>query len=427
VNTVELASVRKSYDDFVAVDDLSLRIQPGRIYGLLGPNGAGKTSTLRMIIGIIVPDSGQVLMLGEPLSRAHTNRLGYLPEERGLYKRMKVLTHLVLLAQLKGLTSGEAATRAHRWCERLELTAWMDKKVEELSKGMQQKVQFIGAILHDPELVVMDEPFSALDVLTAETLRGELLELWLGHKIPTRAIFIVTHNIEEAVVLADRIIVLGRNPAHIHADFTVTIPYPRDRKTPEFISLVDDIYRVLTRPDEHQLITATSGSQPGKPVGHKPIMLPHTRPGGMAGLLEILVDLGGRIDLHRLADELSLEVDALLPTVDTAALLGLLRVEEGDAIITPEGQEFARADIQTRKAIFRKTALANVPLLRQMEQSLKAKADRTLSDEFFRDLLDEHFSEDEARRQLETAIQWGRYAELFDYDAATGKLTLTEV
>ncbi len=156
-------------------------------------------------------------------------------------------------------------------------------------------------------------------------------------------------------------------------------------------------------------------------------MLPHTRPGGMAGLLEILADLGPRIDLRKLADELSLEVDALLPTIDTASLLGLLRVEEGDAIITPEGLAFAHADIQARKAMFRKAALANVPLLRQMEQSLKAKNDRTLSDEFFHDLLDEHFSEDESRRQLETAIQWGRYAELFDYDAATGKLTLTEV
>jgi NitT/TauT family transport system ATP-binding protein len=146
----------------------------------------------------------------------------------------------------------------------------------------------------------------------------------------------------------------------------------------------------------------------------------------MAGLLEILTDQGGRADLHRLADELSLEVDALLPTVDTAVLLGLLRLEEGDAVITPEGQAFAQADIQARKAIFRKAALANVPLLRQMEQALKAKANRTLPDEFFRDLLDEQFSEEESQRQLETAIQWGRYAEIFDYDAATGKLTLTE-
>jgi NitT/TauT family transport system ATP-binding protein len=155
-------------------------------------------------------------------------------------------------------------------------------------------------------------------------------------------------------------------------------------------------------------------------------MLPHTRPGGLAGLLEILADQGGRADLHRLAEELSFDIEALLPTVDTAVLLGFLRVEEGDAIITPEGHAFAQADIQERKTIFRKAALANVPLLRQMEQALKAKSNRTLSDEFFRDLLDEQFSEEESRRQLETAMQWGRYAEIFDYDSQSGKLKLTE-
>ena len=296
---------------------------------------------------------------------------------------------------------------------------------KELSGGMKQRVGFARALAVEPEVLFMDEPFSALDVLTAETLRGELLELWLERKIPTRAIFIVTHNIEEAVVLADRIIVLGRNPAHIHADFTVELAHPRDRKAAKFVSLVDQIYRVLTRPDEHvELVSAKDGAS-GRTI-QKPVMLPHTRPGGMAGLLEILADLGGRVDLHHLADELSLEVDALLPTVDTASILGLLRVEEGDAIITPEGLEFAKADIQERKAIFRRAALMHVPLLRQMEQALKTKSDRTLPEEFFRDLLDEHFSEDESGRQLETAIQWGRYAEIFDYNATTGKLTLTE-
>jgi NitT/TauT family transport system ATP-binding protein len=221
-------------------------------------------------------------------------------------------------------------------------------------------------------------------------------------------------------------VVLGRNPAHIHADFSVNIAHPRDRKSSSFVELVDEIYRVLTRPDHEHDAAPPKTAAAGKQIARKAIMLPHTRPGGMAGLLEILIDQSGRADLHKLADELSLEVDALLPTVDTAVLLGLLRVEEGDAIITPEGQAFAKGDIQARKTIFRKAALANVPLLAQMQNALKAKSNRTLSDEFFRDLLDEHFSEDESRRQLETAIQWGRYAELFDYDAATGKLTLTE-
>jgi NitT/TauT family transport system ATP-binding protein len=220
--------------------------------------------------------------------------------------------------------------------------------------------------------------------------------------------------------------VLGRNPAHIHADFSVDIAQPRNRKGARFVELVDAIYRVLTRPDlQDDPLHHTATSVPVV-APNKMIMLPHTRPGGMAGLLEILCDQGGRVDLHQLADELSLEVDALLPTVDTAVILGLIKVEDGAAIITSTGYDFRKADIQTRKAMFRKAALANVPILRQMEQALKAKSDRTLSDEFFHDLIDEHFSEEESRRQLETAIQWGRYAEIFDYDAATGKLTLTE-
>jgi NitT/TauT family transport system ATP-binding protein len=203
--------------------------------------------------------------------------------------------------------------------------------------------------------------------------------------------------------------------------------HPRDRKSAKFVELVDSIYRVLTQPDHKDETSPPRTYGPGPAVRPKAIMLPHTRPGGMAGLLEILIDQGGRADLHRLAEILSLEVDALLPTVDTAVMLGFLKVEEGDAIITPDGQGFAQADIQARKAIFRKAAIANVPLLRQMEQSLKAKSNRTLNEEFFRDLLDEQFSEEESRRQLETAIQWGRYAEIFDYDAESGKLTLTEV
>jgi len=343
-----------------------------------------------------------------------------------LFPWLTVLENVEAPLEARGMLPIERRKRSLRIIDAVGLDGFETAYPKELSGGMKQRVGVARALVVEPEVLFMDEPFSALDVLTAETLRGELLELWLGHKIPTRAIFIVTHNIEEAVVLADRIIVLGRHPAHIHADFKVDIPHPRDRQGAHFLELVDSIYRILTQP-AHQHDTAPSRTfGPGMPARPKTIMLPHTRPGGMAGLLEILADRGGRVDLHRLADELSLEVDALLPTVDTAVLLGMLRVEEGDAVITPEGQAFAQADIQARKAIFRKAALANVPLLRQMEQALKAKSNRTLSEEFFRDLLDEHFGEEESRRQLETAIQWGRYAEIFDYDAATGKLTLTE-
>jgi NitT/TauT family transport system ATP-binding protein len=401
-----------------------LAVYPGQIIAVLGPSGCGKSTLLRMLTGLSPASAGGVLWHGQPV-RGESPNVSIVFQSFALFPWLTVIENVEAPLEARGMSPIERHKRALRIIDAVGLDGFESAYPKELSGGMKQRVGVARALVVEPEVLFMDEPFSALDVLTAETLRGELLELWLEHKIPTRAIFIVTHNIEEAVVLADRIIVLGRNPAHIHADFSVTMPYPRDRKAPHFTELVDSIYRVLTSPDaKDSVIHMAAGTS--APVQHRPMMLPHTRPGGMAGLLEILTDQGGHVDLHHLADELSLEVDALLPTVDTAVLLGLLRLEEGDAIITAEGQAFAKADIQTRKAIFRKAALANVPLLRQMEQSLKAKSDRTLPDEFFHDLIDEHFSEDESRRQLETAIQWGRYAEIFDYDAATGKLTLTE-
>jgi NitT/TauT family transport system ATP-binding protein len=407
----------------IAATDLA--VYPGQIIALLGASGCGKSTLLRMLTGLSPASAGSVFWHGQPVQGESPN-VSIVFQSFALFPWLTVLENVEAPLEARGMPPIERHKRALRIIDSVGLDGFETAYPKELSGGMKQRVGVARALVVEPEVLFMDEPFSALDVLTAETLRGELLELWLGHKIPTRAIFIVTHNIEEAVVLADRIIVLGRNPAHIHADFTVDLPHPRDRKAAKFIELVDSIYRVLTRPEHKDETSPPRTYGAGVAVRPKVIMLPHTRPGGMTGLLEILTDHGGRADLHRLADELSLEVDALLPTVDTAVLLGLLRVEEGEAVITPEGQIFAQADIQGRKAIFRKAAIANVPLLRQMEQALKSKSDRTLNDEFFRDLLDEHFSEDEARRQLETAIQWGRYAEIFDYDAATGKLTLTE-
>jgi NitT/TauT family transport system ATP-binding protein len=407
----------------IAATDLA--VFPGQIIALLGPSGCGKSTLLRMLTGLSPASAGAVYWHGEPVNNGTPN-VSIVFQSFALFPWLTVLENVEAPLEARGVAPIDRHKRALRIIDAVGLDGFETAYPKELSGGMKQRVGVARALVVEPEVLFMDEPFSALDVLTAETLRGELLELWLERKIPTRAIFIVTHNIEEAVVLADRIVVLGRNPAHIHADFAVTMPHPRDHKNSSFVELVDEIYRALTRPDHTHEPAPPKSAAPGKPVTHKAIMLPHTRPGGMAGLLEILIDQGGRADLHKLADELTLEVDALLPTVDTAALLGMMRLEEGDAIITPEGQAFAQGDIQARKAIFRKAALANVPLLAQMQSALKAKSNRTLSDEFFHDLLDEHFSEDESRRQLETAIQWGRYAEIFDYDAATGKLTLTE-
>jgi len=401
-----------------------IAVYPGRIIALLGPSGCGKSTMLRMLTGLSPLSGGSVYWHGQPV-RDGTPNVAIVFQSFALFPWLTVIENVEAPLEARGIGEIERHKRALRIIDAVGLDGFESAYPKELSGGMKQRVGVARALVVEPEVLFMDEPFSALDVLTAETLRGELLELWLGKKIPTRAIFIVTHNIEEAVFLADHIIVLGKNPAHIHAEFTVDIAHPRDHKAPRFVDLVDLIYQALTQREHPERAAAglPSIEEPGRKTY---VMLPHTRPGGLAGLLEILADQGGRADLHVLADELSLEVDALLPTMETAALLGMLKVEAGDAIITPEGQAFAQGDIQERKAVFRKAALGNVPLLRQMEQALKAKSNLTLPAEFFEDLLDEHFSDDEARRQLETAIQWGRYAEIFDFDAATGKLTLTE-
>src|SRR6266702_1948940 len=427
---IEARALEKSYPQpdgsrIQVISATDLAVYPGQIIALLGASGCGKSTLLRMLTGLSPASAGSVYWHGHPV-RDESPNVAIVFQSFALFPWLTVLENVEAPLEARGMPPIERRKRSLRIIDAVGLDGFETAYPKELSGGMKQRVGVARALVVEPEVLFMDEPFSALDVLTAETLRGELLELWLEHKIPTRAIFIVTHNIEEAVVLADRIIVLGRNPAHIHADFKVDMPHPRDRKSAHFVELVDSIYRILTRPDHKDGSVPPRTRIPGVAPKSKAVMRPHTRPGGMAGLLEILVDRGGRVDLHRLSEELSMDLESLLPTIDTAVLLGLLRVEEGDAIITPEGYAFAQADIQTRKAIFRKTALANVPLLRQMEQALKAKSNRTLGEDFFRDLLDEHFSQEESRRQLETAIQWGRYAEIFDYDSQSGKLTLTE-
>jgi ABC-2 type transport system ATP-binding protein len=204
-NAVELRDIRKIYDHFVAVDGLSLGIREGCVYGLLGPNGAGKTSTIRMMIGITLPDEGEVRVFGQPFHRGLLRRMGYLPEERGLYKRMKVLDHLVLLGRLHDLSDAEARKRSLEWCERLDISEWVHKKVEELSKGMQQKVQFIATLLHDPDLIIMDEPFSGLDPANAVMLKDVLIDL----KKSGKTILFSTHGMDQAERLCDAICLIN--------------------------------------------------------------------------------------------------------------------------------------------------------------------------------------------------------------------------
>ncbi|HKF22205.1 MAG TPA: AAA-associated domain-containing protein, partial [Candidatus Angelobacter sp.] len=291
-----------------------------------------------------------------------------------------------------------------------------------LSGGMKQRVGFARALSVQPEVLFMDEPFSALDVLTAENLRGELLDLWLENKVDIKTIFIVTHNIEEAVLLADRVIVLGRNPARVRADFRIPLPHPRDRKSPQFVVYVDYIYKVMTTPE----------AVPAPPALGKTVqparypLLPHARPGGIAGLLELLVDGGGTEDLYHLAEKLLMEVDDLFPIVEAAVLLGFAELKEGDVDITPAGWAWAEADMDTQRRLFREAALSRILLFQQIDKVLHEKSDHSIPLELFRDILDEHQPEEEIQRQLETVLTWGRYCDLFNYDSEEQRLYLPE-
>jgi NitT/TauT family transport system ATP-binding protein len=409
----------------IAPTDLS--ILPGEIVALLGPSGSGKSTLLRMLSSLSKPSGGQVFWHEKPIETVHIN-VSIVFQSFALFPWLTVLENVEAPLKAIGVEPEARRERSLKILDTVGLDGFQAAYPKELSGGMRQRVGFARALVVEPEVLFMDEPFSALDVLTAENLRSELLELWQKKTIPTQAIFIVTHNIEEAVLLADRIIVLGRNPGHVRTDFKVGIPHPRNKKNATFTKLVDYIYTVLTRPDVTPDVPRlhVDGRRVRDQRQMRYEMLPHARPGGIAGLLEFIIDFGGHIDVYRLADELAFEIDDLLPIVDAAQLLGFLRVEEGDVAITPAGREYAESEILKQKELFRAAALEHVLLLRQITRALSNKSDHTVPEEFFLDMLDEQFSEEETQRQLETAINWGRYAELFDFDAAKRRFILPE-
>jgi NitT/TauT family transport system ATP-binding protein len=420
---IEKAYVQPDGNRIEVIAPVDLAIEPGKIIALLGPSGCGKSTLLRIFSGLSKPTSGELLWHGKPLDTQMPN-VAIVFQSFALFPWLTVLENVEAPLEARSVGAVERRKRALKTLDTVGLDGFETAYPKELSGGMKQRVGFARALVVEPEVLFMDEPFSALDVLTAENLRNELMELWLSKKMPTSAIFIVTHNIEEAVLLADRVIVLGRNPARIRSDFEVGLPQFRDRKEARFVELVDYIYKVMTQPEVEHVLPGTT-PHAGR-TRQKYQMLPHARVGGIAGLLELLQDREGREDLYRLSEDLVMNVEDLLPIVDACVLLGLAVLKEGDVEITPAGVAFADADIQTRKVLFREAALKRVMVLQQIENILRTKTDHSIPEEFFHDILDEHFSQDEVERQLDTAMNWGRYAEIFARDTETGRLVLAE-
>lgn len=413
-----LEHVEKAYGQgdqhFEAVHDFNLQVNPQEFVCLVGPSGCGKSTLLRIVTGLTPASRGRVSYRGEPLVGVNPHAM-IVFQTFALYPWLTVQANVEIALKARGVLAAERSPRALRLIDLVGLDGFEKAYPRELSGGMRQKVGFARAMAVEPELLCLDEPFSALDVLSAEGLRNELLELWQKKTIPTQAILMVTHNIEEAVLLADRIVVMAKDPGRILTEVLVTLRHPRQRKDTAFEALVDQVYATIAGKTEAE--EELFGPAPG--VGRAQL-LPSARLNSLAGLLEKTLAAGGRIDLYRLEHDLAMELDDLLPIVEAGELTGMVTVEQGDLILTSLGRAYADSDILTRKELIAGRVL-RLPLILWIYETLKEDDNQRVSRSYFEERFRKDFG-DQAASQLVIAINWGRHAELFGYDGDNDEL-----
>ena len=397
--------------------DVSLTLHEGEVVAILGKSGCGKSTLLRLLAGLIAPTSGQVRYRGKPLKGANPG-VAMVFQSFALLPWLTVQDNVELGLRAAGVPPKQRRIDALEAIDRIGLDGFETAYPRELSGGMRQRVGLARALVLKPDVLVMDEPFTALDVLTSENLRTELVSLFAEPDFPTSCILIVTHNIEEAVQLADRVVVMGTNPGGIRTEVEIGLPRPRDRKSAAFEAYVDRLYGALTGDDASAVASAREVTPLTRP-------LPDAGVGAMAGLVQLLAGLGGRADLADIADELTFEVDDLLPIVDAAGLLGLLTMRGGRAELTEAGRQWASSDIQRAKETFATLVVDRAPLVGAMVRALRGADGKVIRIDLFRNLLHRGFTSKECERQLDIAIDWGRYGELFDYDDDDEVLRLT--
>lgn len=396
---------------FTAVNNINLTLHDGEFVALLGPSGCGKSTLLRIIAGLQKPSEGAVLYRGAALKGVNPYA-AIVFQTFALFPWLNVQENVELALKARGVGSAQRVPRALDLIDRVGLDGFETAYPRELSGGMRQKVGFARAMAVEPELLCLDEPFSALDVLSAEALRGELLELWLNGSIPTRAILMVSHNIEEAVFMADRIVVMDKGPGRVVSDIQVNLPHPRQRKAEEFQKIVDQVYAILagqTQPEAVEL-----GTAPGEPGLTR--ALPDITIGDLAGMLEHMTTLPKKgADLYRMAEELQVDSDHLLRLLEAAELMSFVTIKNGDILLTPLGETFAEAGILARKEIFA-TRIRRLPIFRWLINLLRVSDNRRIKWDVLRSALELEFPPDEAQDQLSTLVAWGRYAEVLAYD-----------
>ena len=414
--------------EFNAVEGITLEIARGEVLALLGRSGSGKSTLLRMMAGLIPPSEGTITSSGAILRGANSD-VSMVFQSFALLPWLTVLENVELGLEARGVNRASRARRSLRVIDLVGLDGFEGAYPKELSGGMKQRVGYARALAVEPKVLFMDEPFSALDVLTAENLRGEIDDLWNAGNFPSQSILLVTHNIEEAVILADRVIVLGSNPGHIRGEVKIDLPRPHDRNDERFKDLVDHLYQVMTNPEADVGRTAAVAS-PGaqtKPSSPFSKALPHVRVGSVSGLLELLAEEETPgMDVSQLAEGLAVTVDDLLSVLEAAALLDFAKVSEGEVSLTARGRDFATTTILRSKEVFRAQLMARVPIFNSMVKTLSMRKNRSMPADFFLDLWDEYFPEEEVQRQFATTVDWGRYAELFEYDTLEKVFTLHE-
>lgn len=395
-----------------ALRGINLTIQEGEFVALLGASGCGKSTLLRIVAGLTSVTDGEMLYRGKPLADVNPHTT-IVFQSFALYPWLSVQENIEAALEPLGIGKAERIQRTLSLLDRVGLHGFEAAYPRELSGGMRQKVGFARAMAVEPELLCLDEPFSALDVLSAESLRGELMELWLNGSVPTKAILMVSHNIEEAVVMADRLIIMDKGPGHIVQEIPVNLSYPRRKKDPAFLDMVDQVYGIITGKTQDE--ATELGGAPGT-ASPNIRALPHVPINRISGLIEhIHNEADGRADVYQVSPLTGLPLDEQLPVVDAVELLGLVTLEAGDLVLTPVGRKFAEANIQERKDVFA-AQIRRVPLISWIEQMLMSTAGHRLDKNILITALELDFNPIEAPHQLITAINWGRYAELFGFD-----------
>jgi NitT/TauT family transport system ATP-binding protein len=417
---LEVHAIRKAFprpdgSQLLVLDDLNLDLAQGQIVGLLGRSGSGKSTLLRLIAGLARPSAGTITYLGKPVI-APAAGIAMVFQSFALFPWMTVLENVQLGLEALGLPAPEIRRRALAAIDLIGLDGYESAYPRELSGGMRQRVGFARALVVHPNILLMDEPFSALDVLTAETLRTDFLDLWSEGRLPIKGVILVTHNIEEAVLMCDRILVFSTNPGHIVNEIKVDLPQPRNRLDPKFRDLVERIYVAMTaRP---------LGSRSASPLPEKfrtigiNAVLPRVSVNLLSGLIEAVAGApyNGRADLPVIASSLHMEVDDLFPVAESLHLLRLAEIEGGDIQLTEAGRQFADATMDDRKQIFQRLLLAHVPLAAHIRRVLQDRSTHAAPKSRFFDELEDHMDAQTAEETLRAVIGWARFAEAFAYD-----------